>query len=136
MSVTFGKRIFESLNNQIKEELIIGYTLLSMSSVFADMNLKGCEQWAREQSQNRLQRSQKIFDHIILRGAKVKLMPIPAPKHDWRAPLHMFEEVSRIEQRTSGNFTAMVEIATAEKDYASLNFLQWFVEEQIKNDAF
>ena len=136
MATNIGKRVYEPLNKQITEEMIIAYTFLSMSGVLSDMGLNGCAQWTRSQFNKKIKRSQKIFDHIITRGAKVKLFPIAAPKHDWRAPLHIFEEVMRLEQRTTTSYAGMLDAAVAEKDYGTQNFLRWFIDEQVKNDAF
>ena len=71
MATNIGKRVYEPLNKQITEEMIIAYTFLSMSGVLSDMGLNGCAQWTRSQFNEKIKRSQKIFDHIITRGAKV-----------------------------------------------------------------
>lgn len=136
MPSSIGKRVLEALSKQINDEMIIAYTFLSMVAVFSDMGLNGCSKWARVQYDGTTRRALKITDYILLRGAPVKLLPIPAPKRDWRAPLHMFEEVVRIEQRNSSNCTTLVETAVADKDYATQHFLMYFVNDQMKRDAF
>lgn len=136
MVTNVGKRVFENLNKQITDEMASAYTFLSMSGVFSDMGLNGCAKWTRSQFKEKIERGQKIFDHLLLRGAKVKLLPIPAPKHDWRASLHIFEEVIRLEQRTTTAFAAMVDIAMSEKDHGTVNFVRWFVDKQVEKDAF
>lgn len=136
MVSNIGKRVFENLNKQVTDEMATAYTFLSMSGVFSDMGLNGCAKWTRSQFEEKINRSLEIFDHIILRGAKVKFLPIPAPKHDWRAPLHIFEEITRIEQRTTTAFAAMLDIAIAEKDHGSVNFIRKFVDRQVEKDAF
>ena len=136
MATNIGKRVFENLNKQVTDEMATAYTFLSMSGVFSDMGLNGCAKWARSQFEEKIERSLKIFDHILLRGAKIKFLPIPVLKHDWRAPLHIFEEVVRIEQRVTTAFAAIADISIAEKDHGTANFVKWFVDRQVEKEAF
>lgn len=136
MASNIGKRVLDGLNKQINDEMVSGYVYISMSTVFSDMGLNGCSKWARLRYNERMEDCMKIIDFISLRAAPVKFLPIPAPKRDWRAPLHIFEEVARVEQRTLLNFSSLVEIALADKDFSSFEFLQTFIKQQTEHDAF
>ncbi|MDR0678081.1 MAG: ferritin [Holosporaceae bacterium] len=135
MNANLGKRVYEGLNKQICEELNSAYLYMAMSGVFKDMGLNGSARWIMLWAKGRRRDAMKIFEHIHKRGAKVKLQPITAPKQDWRAPLHIFEEVLRHEQRITGMVNAIYEFTIAEKDYQSQCFMTYFVNEQVEREA-
>lgn len=134
MSVVIGKRTYDLLNKQVTEELMSYYLYLGMASILCDMGLEGCAHWMRIQAEEERGHAMKIYDHIISRGVKVKLLPIPAPKQEWRAPLHIFEELARHEQRVTLLIVAIYEAAMADKDYATMSFIQWFIDEQVEEE--
>ncbi|MDR1561190.1 MAG: ferritin [Holosporaceae bacterium] len=135
MGISFGKRVYEALNKQIAEEFGSAYVYMAMSSVFQDMGLDGCARWMMLQAKEEGKHALKIYNHMLERGAKVKLLPIPAPKQDWRAPLHIFEEMLRHEQKITAMITTIYEFAIAEKDYQTQSFITWFINEQIEEEA-
>ena len=135
MSITIGKRTYDLLNKQITEEFTSEYLYLAMSAVLADMGLNGCASWMVHQANEERQHGIKIYNHILMRGAKVRLGPIPAPKQEWRAPLHIFEEVLRHEQKVTNLIHAIYEAAVADKDYQTMSFIQWFIDEQVDEEA-
>lgn len=135
MPTNIGKRVHEPLNKQITEEFIVAYTYLSMSSVLSDMGLDGCAQWTKMQFAENIENGVKIYNHIIDRCAKAKLLPIPAPKQDWRAPLHIFEEIARLEQKTTTSFSGIMDASAADKDHATYSFLKYFIDKQIEKES-
>jgi len=135
MATNIGKRVYEVLNKQITEEITLAYTFLSMSSVLSDMGLDGSAQWTKAQFDEKIDRGIKIYNHMLDRGAKVKLLPIPAPRHDWRAPLHIFEEIMRAEQRINTALSGIMDSAIADKDHATYSFLKWFIDAQIEKES-
>lgn len=135
MSVALGKRVYEILNKQITEELASSYLYLGMASVLSDMGLQGCSSWMIKQSEEEYEHAMKIYNHMLERGAKVKLLPITAPKQEWRAPLHIFEEMHRHEQKVTSLIHAIYEAALADKDYSTMSFIKWFIDEQVEEEA-
>lgn len=135
MSLTVGKRTYDLLNKQITEEFASAYLYLAMSSVLSDMGLNGCAKWMMIQSKEEMTHARKMYDHLLLRGAKIRLLPIAAPKQDWRAPLHIFEEMLRHEQKITSMITAIYEATIADKDYQTMAFMQYFMEEQIEEES-
>jgi len=135
MSVSFGKRTQDALNKQISEELASAYLYMGMASVLKDMGLDGCSHWMMLQAQEERGHAIKIFDHMLARNAKIKLLPIAAPKQDWRAPMHIFEEMLRHEQKVTTEINAIYEIAGTEKDYQTQCFISWFVQEQVEEES-
>jgi ferritin len=135
MGVSLGKRVYEALNKQIYEELNSAYLYIAMSGVFREMGLDGCADWIMLWAKGKRRNAIKIFEHMCKRGVKIKLLAIAAPKQDWRAPLHIFEEVFRHEQRITGMINSIYEFTVVEKDYQSQCFVSWLVDEQVEKEA-
>lgn len=135
MVTDIGKRVYELLNKQISDGFQTAFTFLSMSGVFYDMGLNGCAKWTKKQFQEKNSQSLMIFDHILLRGGKVRLLPTQAMKQDWRAPLHIFEEIMRIEQRIATSMSAIVDLSIADKDHTTNTFMSPLIQRQAEKES-
>jgi ferritin len=76
----------------------------------------------------------KIYDYIIGRGGRAEFPAIEAPKAKWSSAGKVFEEAYAHEQKVTGMISALLELAMREKDYASIEMLQWFVKEQVEEE--
>ena len=130
-----NKRIEEELNKQINAEIWSAYLYLSMSAYFEDKNLPGFANWMKVQYQEELTHALKIFDYINERGGRVILQPIEEVKTEWRDTVEVFEETLKHEQHVTGLINNLVNVAIEEKDHATNNMLQWFVSEQVEEEA-
>jgi len=130
-----GKKMEEALNGQVNAELYSSYLYLSMSAYFESLNLRGFANWMRVQAQEEAVHAMKIYDHIIERGGRVILPPVEAPPSEWASPLAVFEQVYGHEQKVTGLINDLVDLATGENDHATKSFLQWFVDEQVEEEA-
>ena len=128
-------RVRESLNTQINREIYSAYLYLSMSAYFSSMNLAGFANWMKVQVQEELTHAEKMYTFIIERGGRVVLTSIEAPPTDWSSPLDVFEATLKHEQGVTAMIGQLVEIAEKEKDHATCNFLQWFVNEQVEEES-
>ncbi len=129
------ERMEEALNQQVNAEMYSSYLYLSMSAYFESINLKGFANWMKVQAQEELLHAMKIYDFINERGGRVKLTAIDAPPTEWDSPLAAFEAVYEHECKVSGLINDLVNLALEEKDHASHIFLQWFVTEQVEEEA-
>lgn len=129
------EKIQDALNKQINAELYSSYLYLSMSAYFESINLKGFANWMRVQTQEELVHAMKFYDYLIERGGKVLLSSIESPPTEWPSPLAIFENAYQHEQKVTGLINKLVDLAIAEKDHATNNFLQWFVSEQVEEEA-
>ena len=124
----------KALNAQLNAEVYSGYLYLSMAAYFEDEDLAGFANWMRVQAEEELEHGMKFYDYIIRRGASVTLTAIDAPQTEWDSPLAAFEHVLEHEKMVSGLINDLVNLAIEEKDHATNNFLQWFVEEQVEEE--
>jgi len=129
------EKINDKRKNQIREEMYSAYLYLSMSAWFESINLKGFANWMKVQNQEEQMHAMKIFDYLNERGAKVKLQKVDEPQNEWKTPLDAFEGAYRHEQHITGCINDLVYLAIDEKDRATQIFLDWFVNEQVEEEA-
>jgi len=129
------QRMQEALNKQINAEIYSAYLYLSMSAHFQSVNLAGFANWMRVQWQEELAHALKFYDYVNERGGRVVLQAVEAPPSAWDSPLALFEHVHQHEQKVTGMINKLVDLAVEIRDHATNNVLQWFVAEQVEEEA-
>lgn len=124
-----------AMNEQLNAELFSSYLYLSMSAWFQSKSLEGMAHWMRIQAQEELGHVMRFFDFINDRGGRVLLGQVEAPKSDWGSPLEAFSEAYEHECKISARIDDLVSLSTGENDQAAVAFLQWFVTEQVEEEA-
>ncbi|MCD4792844.1 MAG: ferritin [Bacteroidales bacterium] len=130
-----NKKIEKELNDQINAEYWSAYFYLSMAAYFESENLPGFANWMRIQYQEEISHVLKFFDYINERGGRVILKPIDAVKTVWNDPIEIFEDTYKHEQKVTELINNLVNISFEEKDHATYNMLQWYVAEQVEEEA-
>lgn len=129
------ENVQKALNDQINAEFFSSYLYLSMATYFETNSLSGFANWMTIQAQEELTHAMKILNYVNERGARVALSTIEGPKTEWNSSLEAFEEAYQHEQKITGLINDLTDLAIAEKDHATKNFLQWFVTEQVEEEA-
>ena len=106
-----------------------------MSSYCESINLQGFAHWFKVQSQEELGHGMRLYDILIERGGRVILQSIEAPPTEWASPLEIFEETYMHEKAVTEMIKNIVNLAKSEKDHGTEEALQWFVTEQIEEEA-
>ncbi|MHC4989014.1 MAG: ferritin [Planctomycetota bacterium] len=130
-----NKKVTDALNGQINAETYSAYLYWSMSAALEEMNLPGFASWMRVQAQEEMSHAMKLYGHIIERGGKVVLTAIDAPPTQWDSVNAVFENGLAHEQKVTRLINELMDLAMAEKDHAASMFLQWFVTEQVEEEA-
>ena len=130
-----GKKMEDLINTQINAEMYSAYLYLSMSSWCSQNTWNGFAHWLRLQAQEELTHAMKFYDYLNERGGTATLAPIDAPKAGWKDVLELFKEVYAHEQKVTGMINAMMTEAIKQKDYAAEIMLQWFISEQVEEEA-
>lgn len=130
-----NKRMEKAINSQINAEIYSSYLYLSMSAYFESSSLSGFASWMRSQAQEEMVHAMKFYDYVNERGGRVILSPIEAPPSEWESPVAVFDATYRHEQKVTGLINDLVDLAIEEKDHATNNLLQWFVSEQVEEEA-
>jgi len=125
----------DAMNQQVNAELYSAYLYLSMAANFEGENLRGMAHWMQVQAKEEVSHALKFFKHIAERGGRVTLTAIAAPLTKWDSPRAVFEQVYEHECHVSSLINKLAELAAAEKDHASGVFLQWFINEQVEEEA-
>lgn len=129
------KSVLDKLNAQLNSELSSAYLYYSMSAYFEHTNLKGFANWMKVQAQEELAHVDRLFNYINDRSARVVLKAVPAPKGEWKSPLDAMEDAYRHECEVSEQINECVSFALKENDHSTNTFLQWFVAEQVEEEA-
>ena len=130
-----GKRMQDAMNEQIKHELESAYLYLSMVAYFESTGAEGMAQWMRVQTQEEVEHAMRFFDHITERDGRVELIELSKPQKDWTSPLEAFKAAYEHEQFITRKIDELVTIAAEEGDHAASIMLQWFVTEQVEEEA-
>ncbi len=129
------KKIEKAFNEHLNAEFFSSYLYLSMANYFAAENLEGMANWMLVQTDEERMHAMKFVAYINDRGGRVVLDKIEQPKTDWSSPLEAFEEAYEHEQLISAKINVLVDMAIKENDHAANTFLQWFVSEQVEEEA-
>ena len=130
-----SKKVEKELNKQINAELYSAYLYLAMSAWFQEKNLKGFANWMYVQYQEETNHAQLFYNYILERGGKVEFPSIAAPKASWKNVVEVFSETLKHEQHVTALINNLMNVSISEKDHASANFMQWFVNEQVEEES-
>jgi ferritin len=130
-----GEKVTAALNLQMNREFYNARLYLSMAAYFHSINLEGAAQWMEAQSLEETGHAMRLYQHLQERGARILLAAVDAPPTTWDSPLAAFEAAYEHECKVTREFDEHVELARTEKDNATLGFLQWFVNEQVEEEA-
>ena len=130
-----SKKMEKALNEQVNAELLSAYLYLSMEAYFKSLNLNGFANWMRVQTQEEVAHAMKIYGFIDERGGRIALKAIEGPQTKWDSPLAVFKDIYKHEQKVTSLINNLVNLAIEEKDHATNTFLQWFVNEQVEEEA-
>ena len=131
----FSSKMQEAMNQQVNAELYSAYLYLAMAANFEESNLHGMAHWMQIQAREETGHALKFFKYIVERGGRVTLTSVAAPPSKWDSPHAVFDDVYTHERHVSGLIDKLVDLAAAGKDHASSAFLQWFVTEQVEEEA-
>ncbi len=124
-----------AINKQINEELASAYTYLAMAGVADGLGLPGFCNWFKTQYQEELGHADKFFNFLLERDGEVKLTAIPQPVVKNHSPLGLFEDALAHEQHITQCIFELKDLARAESDHATDVFLEWFITEQVEEEA-
>ncbi len=131
----FNKKMNDAINKQINAEFYSAYLYLAMAGYFEDKNLPGFANWMRIQFQEEQFHALKMYDYVHQRGGTVVLEAIAKPDNKFKDLLAVFRETLKHEKMITKNIESLMDTAVKLKDYATQSFLQWYIEEQVEEEA-
>jgi len=130
-----SEKMQDLMNSQIQAELYSAQLYLAMSVYSESENYKGFANWLKVQYEEETSHAMKFLNYIVERGGTVELQAIEAPPVKFGSMLKVFEEVYAHELKVTALINNLYTVALEQKDYASQIFLQWFIEEQVEEEA-
>lgn len=124
-----------TLNQQLNDEFFSSYLYLSMAAYFESVSLMGFANWMHVQVKEENFHAMKFYNFISERGGRIKLHQIDVPKTEWNNAAELFDEVLEHEKKITKSINELINLALEEKDHATNIFLQWFITEQVEEEA-
>lgn len=131
---TLNETMGAALNKQANAELWSAYLYLSMSYDMKRHGFDGMGNWFAIQAKEEFSHATRIFKYLEERDSTVKMYPIDEVRQEWLSPKEAFEDTLIHEKLVSEMIINLVDKAIELKDYATQNFLQWFVNEQVEEE--
>lgn len=125
----------KELNSQINKEFFSAYLYLSMATFADAIGLDGIAHWFKLQAEEENEHGMKIYEYVFEKGGNVVLEAIEQPQTKFSSVNQLFELALEHEQFVTKSINNLVDLAISEKDHSTFNFLQWFVEEQVEEEA-
>lgn len=130
-----SESIHKLLNEQVKHELQSSYDYLAMALWFETTPYSGFAKWMYKQSEEEKEHADKFIEYINDRGEAVTLMALEQPKIAFTKPIEAFQASMKREQSVSSQILELYGAAQKEGDFATANFLNWFLSEQVEEEA-
>jgi ferritin len=141
----------KALSRQLNDEFFSAYLYLAMSAYCSHMEFSGAAHWFKTQYDEEHQHATRIYNYLIDQGVHVELEPIAKPESDFGSLLELepiakpesdfgsllevFKSSLTHEQKMTASLNELSDQALKEKDHATYNLLQWFVNEQVEEEA-
>jgi len=106
-----------------------------MSAYFESLNLQGFAKWVRIQAKEETSHGMKLYDYLIERSGRVFLSTIVTPPAEWKSPRAVFEHIYTHELKVTDMINDLLKVAKSEDDTATELALQWFINEQVEEEA-
>ena len=130
-----GEKIQNAINSQVNAELYSSYLCVAMAMYFESVDMSGAAKWMNSQAQEELVHADKFMNYVNERGGRVILDAIEKPPVKWKSVLDAFKAALEHERLVSSLINGLVTLAREESDHMTDNFLQWYVAEQVEEEA-
>lgn len=129
-----SKNLHDAINAQINAELWSAYLYLAMSMDAEAKGLKGVANWFYVQYLEEQDHARIFMNYLNSRDAKVMLLPIDEVPTTWDSVLAMFTQTLAHEKKVTSLINNLAAIANDDRDFASINRLVWFIDEQVEEE--
>ena len=129
-----SKKLHDAINAQINAELWSAYLYLAMSMDAETKGYKGVANWFFVQFQEEQDHARIFMNYLNSVDAKVTLLPIDEVPATWDSVLDMFKQTLEHEKKVTALINNLAAIANDDRDFASINRLVWFIDEQVEEE--
>jgi ferritin len=132
--IVMDKKVYELLNEQVKNEFYSAYLYMDFANYYADESLSGFANWFMVQAQEERDHALIFRNYLILNNCKVELQAIPQPDKAIKKFIDPLEFSLEHEQKITANINAIYEAAFEVRDFRTMQFLDWFIKEQAEEE--
>lgn len=129
------KSLVKAINKQLNFELESAHVYLAMQNYFASVSLSGFESWFGIQYQEEVSHAQKFMRYLNERGERVEITGFETPVNEFNSILEVLEASLAHERIVTSNINDLMDMALDLRDHASSSFLQWYIDEQVEEEA-
>ena len=135
-SAKIPAKVLSELNRQFNDELSAANGYLALSLWCEDQNLKGFASYFGKQATEEQVHARKIATHLLDRGVLPEISAIAAPKGSFKSLLEVAHQAQSMESANTKGINAVYEAALGAKDYPAQVLMQWFIGEQVEEEAW
>lgn len=128
------KKLVDELNLQIKYEFFSSHLYLAMASYASSKDFDGFESWFLVQQEEETFHAMKFYRYLLERGETVTITGFEDPKSDYNGITDALQYALDHEGFVTGRINHLMDVATEVKDHAAIQFLQWFINEQVEEE--
>ncbi len=129
-------KVVAEIQRQFNHELGAAHAYTALAAWCADQNLKGFSRFFHKQSGEEREHAQRFMDYLNDRGVMPELAAIAAPKTKFKTLLDVAKHARMMEQLNTEGIHAVYAAALKAGDYASQVMVQWFITEQVEEEAW
>lgn len=129
-----SKKLVDRINVQIEREMYSAYLYMGMSVTMTDAGYNGVATWLLTQYHEEMFHAMKLFGYLQSHGASPKLSKLDAPVVKAKTIKEIFEATLEHEKFVTSSIRELLELAIAEKDYATENLVRWYIDEQVEEE--
>lgn len=129
------EKLQKAVNDQITAELWSSNLYLQMAFYFEKEGWDGFAHWMHKQSDEERNHAIMLANYLAKRGGEAKVNMVDVVPNGWGSVKEVFANVSEHERHVSRLIDDLVDVASAEKDKATQDFLWGFVREQVEEEA-
>ncbi|MGO1371920.1 MAG: ferritin [Senegalia sp. (in: firmicutes)] len=130
-----SEKMLQALNDQMNFEYVSANYYLAMAAYCADEDFEGIENFFMVQADEERFHARKFYDYINDRDGRVKISQMEEPKNEFSSIKEAFETALDHEKKVTSRINDLMKLAHEESDYATISFLNWFVDEQVEEEA-
>lgn len=129
-----SKKVIELLNDQVNKEFYSAYLYLDMANYYKDQSLDGFYNWYKIQAQEERDHAMLFIDYLQQNGESVTLEAIAKPDKEFKEFIDPLKAGAEHERFVTGLIHNIYAAAYEDKDFRTMQFLDWFVKEQAEEE--
>lgn len=132
--IMLSEKLLNEINKQIKYEFYSAHFYLAMAAYCDAEDLEGFANFFKVQAEEEKFHAMKLYDFVNQMGARVKLYGLEEPNNEFSSVLDAFQKSLEHEKFVTKRIYTLMDLATEEKEHATISLLKWFIDEQVEEE--